>query len=918
MRVAPRQQSFVPYPLALLALPFALGILAAHLLAPALAASLLLIASLLFAAVCSLLTVYFLARQRQGVATILICCAFFGAGTALALLEKRGVAADRVRRLYEDGTVATGDPVEVTGVLTSAPEPAPEIIYLTLRVEKVRIKEKEQAASGVVEIVAPARDRSVRAGYDALELRYGARVRVMTALERPEKFLNPGVPPMTEYLEQRGFDATGMIKSPLLVERLDDERVFLPLAWLYEWRQRLLREINAKFSPETAGVLDAALLGNRHYLSHDTAERFREGGTFHVLAINGLHISFIGGLIFLIARRLTKRRGWQFLLSATFLWAYSIAVGAAPPIVRAALMFTLVALAPVLYRRARSLNALGGAALVLLIWRPADLFDPSFQLTILSVLTIVALAVPLIQRLQEVGAWRPTRETPHPPVCPRWWRTLGELLFWSEKQWELELSRTTWSCRLFKSPLAARLERLHVQRFLRYAFSAVVVSASVQVGLLPVLVLYFHRFSLASFLINIFVNALMATVALVALVALALSQLSAGIAAPLCFVAERVDWLMVRSVEPFSGAGVADIRLPEYTGWAACLYALYFLPLAILAISLARWNPLRPPSVTGGDENMSKSALMPQLASAAFVALLALIIFHPFSAGLPDGRLRIDFLDVGQGDAALVTMPDGTTLLVDAGGRPHFRQRKVPDQEEEDEPFVRDSPSIGEAVVSQYLWWRGLDHVDHILATHADADHIDGLNDVARNFRVRDAIVARTPSDDLEYVRFATTTRERGVPVSIVNQGDVLRFGAVTADVLWPPHIDNPDAPSRNNDSLALCLHFGEKVFLLTGDMEKEAEGAILSSGEELTSDVVKVAHHGSQTSSTEAFVTATHPKLAIISVGLVSPFGHPGPEVVKRWRASGAEVLTTGSCGTITISTDGHDLRVSTFARQK
>ncbi|MGB9178963.1 MAG: ComEC/Rec2 family competence protein, partial [Pyrinomonadaceae bacterium] len=584
----PLQTSFAPHPLALLATSFATGILAAHFIA--LHVSVLLV----LCALCSLLVIYFLSRRHLGLCTLLFSIAFLLAGATLAILEKGSVAANRVKRFYESGQITSGDPVEVTGVIELMPETAPDGFYLTLRVEKLRAKEQEQDASGVVQLFAIAKDVATRAEYEELELRYGARVRVMVALERAQRFRNPGVAQFTEYLERRGFDATATIKSPLLVERLDDERVFLPLAMIYEWRARLVSLIGAKFSTETAGVLNAALLGNRNYLSRDTSERFREGGTFHVLVISGLHISFIGGLIMLIARLITKKRAWQFSVSCAFLWAYTFAVGAEASVVRAALMFTVVALAPVLSRRANSINALGGAAIALLVLRPSDLFDPSFQLTFLSVLMIVALAWPLTQKLREIGEWHPTHETPYPPVCPRWFQILGEILFWSERRWRREMARSAWSYNLFKTPLAARLERLHLQRLLRYAFVAMTVSVSVQLGLLPLLVLYFHRLSFASLILNIWVSALMATLALVALLALALSQLSAGaFAAPLIQLAEKLNWIMVHSVDLFQRIGIASIRLPEYTGWASAIYILYYLPLAILIFALARFRPLR-------------------------------------------------------------------------------------------------------------------------------------------------------------------------------------------------------------------------------------------------------------------------------------------------------------------------------------
>ena len=217
----------------------------------------------------------------------------------------------------------------------------------------------------------------------------------------------------------------------------------------------------------------------------------------------------------------------------------------------------------------------------------------------------------------------------------------------------------------------------------------------------------------------------------VALLALLISHVSVTISVPLFKLADAINWLMVHSVDPFSEFGLASIRLPEYSGSAAIVYAIYYLPLLLLAIALAHWRPLA-----------ARSERRSQIARAAFcqlsiaqLLLLAVVILHPFSAGHADGRLRVDFLDVGQGDSALVTMPDGTTLLVDGGGRPSFLGN------------ADATRRIGETVVSEYLWWRGLSEVDYVLATHADADHIDGLNDVLKNFHVRGALVARRPAE---------------------------------------------------------------------------------------------------------------------------------------------------------------------------
>lgn len=872
---------------------------------------------------------FLVTQKRRRLASVLVMLAMLFLGATLASIEKNRIPANQLRALIEKGSVVVGEPVELTGVLERDPEIAPDRLYLELRLERIRSRSTEattatsrvddREASGVVMLLAtvprktselPATDAGVKQEFDQLDLRYGARLRVMTLLERADNFRNPGVSSFTEYLDRNGYDATGLVKSPLLIERLDNARIFLPLRWLYEWRRRLQAEIDLRFSTETAGVLDAALLGNRYNLDRATSERFREGGTFHVLVISGLHITFLGSLVFLIVRRFTRRAGLQFLLSVSVLWAYTFAVGAEASVVRAALMFTIVLLGPLVSRRASSLNALGGTALALLALRPSNLLDPSFQLTFGSVLAIVVFSWPLLKTMSEIGAWHPTRETPHPPAVAQWFCSFCESLFWSERQAKRDLERANYSYRLFKTPLAAKLEQLHLQRLLRYVLAAVVVSVSVQLVLLPFLIVYFHRLSFASFALNIGVSVLMAVEATVATVALLVSHVSATLAAPLISLTNSLNWLLVHSVDPFSRIGIASIRLPEYSGWAQTIYVFYYLPVILLGFQLALWRPL--------DLRRSKRRKSFAVVLAHIIAL-GLIVFHPYSAGLPTGKLRVDFLDVGQGDSALVTFPDNTTLLIDGGGKPGPFQIRKPSSELADfgeQNFERDTRSIGESVVSEYLWWRGLDRIDYILATHADADHIDGLNDVARNFSVGTALVARRPSQDEEYRQFAETLSARSIPTRIIGSGDILQFGQVTATVLWPAPSTNPDAPSGNNDSIVLRVQFGNRAFLLTGDVEMAGERGILQAQEEVNADVVKVAHHGSKTSSIEPFVAASRAQLAVISVGQTSIFGHPNPEVVKRWSDSGAQVLTTGRSGTVTVITDGRELIVEKFVK--
>ena len=827
--------------------------------------------SLTTGALCTVLALTLFIKHRLRLAAVALLSAVFLIGATLANLERRVDQSRELKNLVEQ---SEGEPLTLTGSLDGPPEFARDRVYLSLRVENVR---------GRVSLLVTLRDATITNEFKALQLRYGTRIQTTTTLDRTGNYRNPGVTSLAEFLDRNGYDATGMIKSPAAITRLGDTFVFPPLASLYDWRSRLQQQLYTHFHPETAGVLDAALLGNRYNLSPDASERFREGGTFHVLVISGLHISFIGAVVFLIVKRLTKRRLLQFIFPAIIVWAYSIAVGADASVVRAALMFTFVGFATILFRQASSLNALGGAALVLLVRSPKEIFDPSFQLTFLSVLAIVVIAWPLLSSMSAIGSWYPTRSTPYPPACSRVVKTFCEVVFWRERKWKQEVARTPHTYRLFKAPLAALLERYHLQAMLRYMFGAIVVSSSVQLVLLPLLIVYFHRLSLASLVLNIVVSVLLAVLVAVALLALVIAQ------APLIKLADAINWLMVHSVDPFSKFDWATFRLPEYSGSAAIIYALYYLPLLVLVIALSHWRPLAL-------HTERRCKLHPYVLpfTCAQLILITVLVLHPLSSGRSPRHLRVDFLDVGQGDSALVTMPDGTTLLVDAGGNTMDSTRR-----------------IGETVVSEYLWWRGLSQIDYVLATHADADHIDGLNDVLKNFAVRSALIARRPADDPEYAKFAQTLARTNTHSETIEAGDVIQFGDVTVSVLWPTA---GGETSTNNDSTVLRIQYGERSILLTGDIEQAAEQALLISQQQLHADVIKVPHHGSKTSSTEAFVTATQPQFAIISVGRNSRFGHPHKEVVERWQCNGATVLTTGNSGTITITTDGRDVSVKEF----
>ena len=888
--------NFNRYPVLWLAVCLATGILFSKFVSSNLPVT------LVITSVCAALALGF---RKHFLSTIFISLAFVSAGAVLFQYEVQRNTDGRLKVMYDEGVIASGSPVEVEGVVLGRPEQSVNGVFINLRAEKINYRGVERDVSGSVRLfLSQTKEADIETNlkFEISDLKYGSRLRIACKLEREDEFLNPGVISKTEILDRLGVDATGSIKSALLVEKIADESVFLPLAWVYDQRSRLIDDFRNNLDPSASGIMIASLLGDKYFLDRSTADLFRDGGTFHILVISGLHITFIGGLLLLFLRQITRNRWTQFIVTMIVLWAYTLAVGADVPVVRAAVMFTIVLYSYAIYRRGSLLNSLGLCGLILLVWRPSDLFNPSFQLTFVSVAAIVAAAYPLIDTLRQIGTWTPTAMAPFPPNVPTWLTRFCEMLYWNENAWRVESKRQIWTAKLFKTP-GTRIKH-GLQTVMRYVFEGTLVSFIVQIWMLPLLVIYFHRVSVVSVLLNLWVSVFIALESFAAVIGVIVSRFSTLLASVFFVFSEVFNWLMLAIPRLFADNGMASFRLPAYSGYGRTVYFLYFLPVLFLAFAVTRWKPF--------DLKQRSWMIGQRVLFPAFVILMlsgAVIIFHPLSAPRPDGRLHFDFLDVGQGDAALVTFPDGKTLLVDGGGRIKYRTG-----DDEAEPFEPDVREIGEAVVSEFLWDRGYSRIDYILGTHADADHIQGLTDVAKNFAVGSAIFGRTPISDPDFVELADVLRQRGIPSEIVARGDVLRFGDVTVEVLYPIASDDPNAVSDNDHSVVLRIVYVSRVFLLTGDIERTAETAQVTGGGTLNADLVKVPHHGSRTSSTQEFIDATQAKYAVISVGRSSPFGHPLPEVVERWKASGANVMTTGTSGTISVSTDGKDMKISAF----
>ncbi|NLI14110.1 ComEC/Rec2 family competence protein [Pelotomaculum propionicicum] len=249
--------------------------------------------------------------------------------------------------------------------------------------------------------------------------------------------------------------------------------------------------------------------------------------------------------------------------------------------------------------------------------------------------------------------------------------------------------------------------------------------------------------------------------------------------------------------------------------------------------------------------------------------------------------LKVHFIDVGQGDAILVQLPDGRNMLIDAAARE------------------------SESTVMGYLRERGVDRIDFIVGTHPHEDHIGSLDAVIKNFKTGEVIMPEVTTNTRVFYDLLQVIKERGLSIKKARAGvSIFENSGLSAKLLAP---QATEYESLNNYSAVIFLKYQDVAFLLTGDAESESEKEMLAAGCDVKAQVLKVSHHGSSSSTTAKFLQAVSPSYAVISVGAGNDYNHPHPAVLDRLARSGAVTLRTDQQGTIVFESDGKVINYST-----
>jgi competence protein ComEC len=842
--------------------------------------------------------------------SILLCFAL--TGSLLIEIELDQSSRGKIRGLIEREEIHPYEEIELYGELSSPATPAPSRAYLDLNTHLLLGHGRTWPVKSKIRITLWLNDEVALADYRLLALEPGNWLHVEAMAQPVEQFKNPGMSPAGSWLDIQGYDIAVTVKSPSLIHVLDRSQTRHTSSILGRIQEYLFERIDSQLGLKTAGIIKASILGNDHFLDKRIAEDFREGGIYHILVISGSHV----GLLALIANTalsfVIKRRWIRFTIVAFLLFFYGLLAGAQMPVMRAVVMAVLGMAALGLERRVQPANTLGMAGIVILAYHPGALFEAGFQLTFIAVGLILLFALPLAKKFESIGSWRPKASTPYPPQCSKVIRWIAELLFWKQSHFEREMADSPIKYRLEKNLWASRIERFRLQKLLRITSVLILTSAIVGFGTLPLSANYFNRIALAGIPLSIAADLLMTALLAVFILFVGADACGHAHGQLAARLVEIVSDLFAACASVFNIQDLLCFRVANYTDRFFSIYLFYYLPVIFFSIWINWWQPLSKPLPVPRKMNFKYYLLI----SAVVIHILLLIAIISPQLLLKDkkgskGELEVVFLDVGQGDAAFVRFPGGTTMMIDSGGLIQFRQAGAFDES----AFRQDLPSIGEKVVSKYLWWRGLNRIDYLVATHTHTDHIEGFHDVIKNFSSGCLILSGIPTDDEQYDQLTRQARAVGLPLRVWSQGESITIEGVRIETLWPPAQKPTPKQLDNNRSLVLRLSYGSRTILLAGDIEVEAERELAESGIDLSSDVLKSPHHGSRTSSSIEFLKQVRPKFAIISAPRRSRFNHPHLEVIDRYCRSGILTYQTGLTGAITVLTDGEKLSINPLA---
>ena len=734
----------------------------------------------------------------------IIVFTFFLSGLLLGRIAWEKVSVDVLKKLDFSQIVAEGI-VDGDSFYRS------DKSYFTLNIYKISVCNKTYSVEEKVLVKLKNRE----------EIFSGDRLIVRGTLLPPPSSSNPGEFSYRDYLLKKGIHHILSVNDMENIIFLDYRQLGFFKRITTGVRIYSLDIIKKLFSEKEASLLSGIVLGNTSFMPDELKKDFQITGTFHIAAASGSNIAML--LIIIIF--LGELMGISYRKSAPFCIAvvifYTFMIGCQPSITRAAIMSIIVLFGLIIEKEPDLLTSLFGAAFLILFMDPLQIYDVGFQLSFITVISIVHFTPPL----QKVLNFIPLKG--------------------------------------FRDCIA--------------------VSLAAQIGVIPLGIYYFNQLSLVSLFANLSIIVFTSFSLTLGVIMISLYPLVPFIGILISRVlAVLLDGIIFITVI-LAKIPYASINMSTPSLVSIVIYYGAFLFLTDIIMKYPSWK------------KYFKEKFGFQKFALAVLGIVLFLIWYPL---LFPPSLKVVFLDIGQGDSIFFKLPDGRTFLIDGG-------RGAVDGEYD----------AGSMVVVPFLKRQGIRELDGIFLTHPDNDHLGGLLAVLREFKVHNIFDGLDFDESNKiYKEFLFLAEKEGANYYRLGAGDkILCKDGVRIEVLNPSLPLISSKSHLNENSLVLKLSWKRVSFLFTGDVEGAGEERLSENLLKADSDILKVSHHGSKSSSTEEFLQAVTPDISVISVGKNNTYGHPAPEALERLELFSPSIYRTDLDGAVTVITDGKKYEVFT-----
>lgn len=647
--------------------------------------------------------------------------------------------------------------------------------------------------------------------------------------------------------------------------------------------------IDKLYKGEYANFLKGLLIGNKSELDENIIEDFQTSSISHILAISGLHISFIlVGINFILEKIINSKNIRNYLLIG-FLIFFLILTGNSVSCMRACIMNIFMLLSFGFHRKNNFFISFIWSFIIIIFFNPYNLFNVGMWLSYGGTIGIV-INYNCIYKI----------------FCIR----LGlkkETTNYNKKYLEREHKNFNVKSKLKNLKLnknrvlSLGCKNSYYKRIREYCYKIQIVllksfciSLSAQILILPIMIYVFNTFSLTFFISNILVSFFIAYVLFLGYISIFVSFIFFPIANLIAVLEKIMVDIILKIANITSKLPLSRIFVVTPSLSIIILYYLLYI-LWIIYFNYNKFHILRVllskrkiNTVLNKVNLINIKSILKKKQVIRKILICILIIIIIANTNKFSFNLKIHFIDVGQGDCTLIITPSGKRIIVDGG-------------EGNSEKY-----DYGKNIVFPYLLDRGINRIDYLVISHADSDHIGGLIYVLENINVENILIGIQPESSKQLEDLLDIAKRKKVMVNALKKGDIINIDKNTKiEVIWPDINNLILENNLNNNSLVFKLFFNKFSILFTGDIEESAEKLLCEIYENtniLNSDILKIAHHGSKSSSTLDILKSVKPQIALIGVGKNNKYGHPNQEVIDRLNKIGVNIYRTDQLGEITI----------------